>query len=77
MEERNGIISGYVVEVEGPNCNNIIKQEMDSNSTSFEVSDLKPFTSYTFSVFAKTRAGSGPVASISSTTPEEGESLLS
>ena len=45
----------------------------DPNATTVEVPSLKPFTSYTFKISAMTKAGTGPVATISSTTPEEGE----
>ena len=48
---------------------------MDANATSYEVSDLKPYTTYTFSVSATTKAGTGPAISVSSTTLQGGEAL--
>ena len=48
---------------------------MDRNATSYEVSDLRPSTTYTFSVSAMTEAGAGPPIIISSTTPQGGEIL--
>ena len=48
---------------------------MDANFTTFEVSDLKPYTTYTFSVSAMTEAGTGVAISVSSITPQGGEVL--
>ena len=48
----------------------------DAETTSVEVPGLMPFTSYTFQVSAMTKAGTGPVATISSTTPEGGETSM-
>ena len=45
----------------------------DANDTSVMVSNLRPSTSYTFNVSAVTKTGNGPIATITSTTPEEGE----
>ena len=41
---------------------------MDENATSYKVSDLSPYTTYTFSVSATTKAGAGPPIIVSSTT---------
>ena len=43
------------------------------DATTIEISNLTPFTSYNFNIGAKTRAGSGPVATVSSRTPEDGK----
>ena len=43
------------------------------DATTVEISNLTPFTPYNFSITAKTRVGSGPVATVSSRTPEAGE----
>ena len=48
---------------------------MDGNTTSYEVSDLTPCTTYTFSVSAMTEAGTGPPIIVSSTIPLTGEVL--
>ena len=45
---------------------------MDGNATSYEVSDLRPYTTYTFGVSAMTEAGTGPPIIVSSTTPRSG-----
>ena len=46
---------------------------MEDVYTSEEVCDLRPSTEYTFSVSAKTVAGSGPAISVSFMTPQEGK----
>ena len=70
----NDTITGYLVQVEGPDSTLEIPV-MDGNTTSYEVSDLRPYTTYTFSVSAMTEAGAGPSIRISSTTPQGGKLL--
>ena len=72
LEKRNGVITGYTIQVMGPDSSRDIPVQ-DAETTTVEVPGLRPFTSYTFHVSAMTKAGSGPVATISSTTPEGGE----
>ena len=48
---------------------------MDGNATSYEVSDLRLYTIYTFGVSAMTEVGAGPPIIVSSTTPQGGEIL--
>jgi hypothetical protein len=48
---------------------------MNGNATSYEVSDLRLYTTYTFSISAMTEAGTGPAISIVTTTPQGGEIL--
>ena len=75
MEERNGVITGYTVQVVGPDASqNILIQ--GSDTTSVEVTGLRTFTSYAFNVSAITKAGTGPEATFSSTTPEGGKTLI-
>ena len=45
----------------------------DARATSVVVSNLRPSTSYTFNVGAVTKTVKGSIATITSTTPEEGE----
>ena len=73
-DKQNDTITGYTIQVEGPDSTQEIPV-MDGNATSCEVSDLKPYTTYTFSVSAVTEAGAGPPISISSTTPQGGKVL--
>ena len=76
-DKRNDIITSYTVRVERPGSTE--KREipvMDGNATSYEVSDLRPRTTYTFSVSAMTKAGSGPQIEVSSTTPQGGKLIF-
>ena len=68
-EKHNGVITGYTVQVEGPDF--VLVEHADA--TSIEISKLDPFTEYTFKVSARTKVGIGPAASRSSKTPEGGE----
>ena len=73
-EEQNGIITGYTVQVVGPDSSSPREVQVEgADSTFTEIPDLIPFTLYTFKVSAKTKAGSGPAASKQSKTPEAGE----
>ena len=73
-DKQNDTITGYTVQVEGPDSTQEIPV-MDGNATSYEASDLRPYTTYTFSVSAMTKAGTGPPIIVSSTTPQGGEIL--
>lgn len=72
--KRNEIVTGYIVRAVWPDSMREIPV-MDENATSYEVSDLKPNTEYTFSVRAVTKAGIGLAKCILSTTPQGGEVL--
>ena len=78
-DEQNGTIIGYIVQVERPYSFSRVNKKkigfpvMDGNATSFEVSGLKPYTTYTFSVSAITKIDTGLAKSVSSTTPQGGE----
>ena len=71
-DKQNDTITGYTVQVEGPDSTQEIPV-MDGNATSYEVSKLRPYTTYTFSVSAITEAGAGPPIIVSSTTPQGGK----
>ena len=71
-DKQKDIITGYTVQVVGPGSTREIPV-MEGNATSFEVSDLRPYTTYTFSVSPMTKAGMGPAISVSSTTPQGGK----
>ena len=73
-DKQNDTITGYIVYVKGPGSTQEIPV-MDGNATSYEVSDLRLYTIYTFGVSAMTEAGAGPPIIISSTTPQGGEIL--
>ena len=71
-DKQNDTITGYTVHVRGPGSIQKIPV-MDGNATSYEVSYLRPYTTYTFSVSAITEAGAGPPIIVSSTTPQGGK----
>ena len=72
--KRNEIITGYIVRAVWPDSMREIPV-MDGNATSYEVSDLKLDTEYTFSVRAVTKAGIGLARYVRSTTRQGGEVL--
>ena len=71
-DQWNGIITGYMVQVEGPDTTPITTCH-DQYSTFKEVSDLRSSTEYSFSVTAMTVGGSGPAISISFVMPRGGK----
>ena len=73
-DKQNDTITGYTVQVEGPYSLGVTKN-MDATATSFEVSDLKPYTRYTFSISAITKIGTGLSKRVFSTTPQGGKIL--
>ena len=73
-EKQNGVITGYTVYIVGADSTSRREISVEKgDATTVEISNLTPFTSYNFSISAKTKAGSGPVATVSSRTPEAGE----
>ena len=73
-EKQNGVITGYTVQV-NVEADTTSRREIsveEGDATSVEISNLTPFTSYKFSISARTKVGSGPVATTSSKTPEAG-----
>ena len=88
-DQRNGIITGYNIQVEGSDTTRNIRTAatasdqrlrflIHSPSNSERVSNLWPSTEYSFSVSAKTEAGSGPAISVSFVMPQaaEGEASM-
>ena len=70
LDLQNGVITSYIVTIEGPSS---IKRHLsitDPTATSIEVTGLTPFTTYIFNVSAMTSAGVGPPATVSSSTLE-------
>ena len=65
-EERNGVSTGYTVQVVGPDHSTVFERVVSADATSIDIPNLNPFTLYTFKVSTKTEAGSGPAASTSS-----------
>ena len=73
-DQQNGRITGFSIQVEGSDTTRTIKTIKYCNY--MEVCDLRPSTEYSFSVSAKTVAGSGPAISVSFVTPQEGDASL-
>ena len=73
-DKQNGVITGYTVQADSTPIQEIPVEE--ANTTSIEISNLTHFTSNNFSISAKSKTDSGPVATISSITPEAGEIKL-
>ena len=71
-DQQNGFITGYIINIEGTDIKRSISTT-EGYTTFKEVSALKPSTEYTFTVSAKTVAGSGPAISVSFVTPPEGK----
>ena len=71
-DQQNGIITGYTVEITGPDFIQEISIT-DATAISTEVSGLTPNTSYYFSVSAMTVAGTGPPTRKFSITPHGGK----
>ena len=72
--KQNGVVTGYIVQVMGHYFNKEWKV-MDANATSYEVSDLRPYAKYTFSISALTEVGTGPAISVCSGARQGGEVL--
>ena len=75
VEKQNGVITGYKVQVVEPDSSREMSVQ-EADTTSVEISDLRPITSYTFIVSAMTKAGTGPAATIPFKTSEGGETFL-
>ena len=71
-DQQNGIITGYTVQVTGPEFIRVVSIA-SAATTSTEVSGLRLSTSYNFSVGAMTVAGTGPPTKSFFTTPEGGK----
>ena len=69
LGERNGVITSYTITLNLDGSDTVVT----TGDTMFTVLHLRPFTSYTFSVSASNRIGSGPVSGeLTETTLEDG-----
>ena len=67
-DKQNGVIVSYVINVmTGDQVQRMVVQSNDSQQT---ISNLTPYTTYTFSISASTRIGQGPSISYVVTTSE-------
>ncbi|XP_066294310.1 tenascin-X-like isoform X3 [Branchiostoma lanceolatum] len=69
--DRNGVIQGYKVYYARMGTEDYIEIDTQNTELSFELSELRPWTSYTFSVSAYTSVGEGPQSSKVTTRTEE------
>ena len=78
-DKQNDTIIGYTIHVQVEERPFVHDKRMipvmDGNATSCEVSNLKPYTTYTFGVSAMTEAGAGPPIITTSTTAQGGKVL--
>ena len=73
VEDHNGAITGYVVQVTNASTGESFAVTSQENST--EIGSLRPFTTYTCVVAAQTSAGVGPYSTtVMIQTDEAGES---
>ena len=71
-EERNGIITGYIINITAVERGEAM--QLQSQSINITV-DVYPYTSYTFIIAATTSVGSGPYSTVITVrTPPEGRS---
>ena len=57
-EDRNGVITGYIVDINSLDSEEML--QLMSTSNSITVSSLSPFTVYICTIAATTSVGSGP-----------------
>ncbi|XP_078687345.1 usherin-like isoform X3 [Branchiostoma floridae x Branchiostoma belcheri] len=70
--DRNGVIQGYKVYYARMGTEDYTEIDTQNTELSFDLSELRPWTSYTFSVSAYTSVGEGPQSSQVTTRTEEG-----
>ena len=71
-EDRNGIITGYVINVINTRRNETV--QYTSNTTALTLSTLSPYTTYYYIVAARTSVGTGPFSAvITLLTPQDGK----
>ena len=62
LGETNGIVTGYIVQITGQDSDE--RFELFTNMTRIQVTNLRPFYSYVFTVAAQTVAGDGPFSQV-------------
>lgn len=70
-EDRNGPITNYLVSVTVVETGQMF--EINTTATTYQLFQLTPYTTYTFTIAASTEVGLGPYSTlISVQTPEDG-----
>ena len=68
MEEQNGLIVGYTISQTHGNV-----YPVDADNTTLTLSNLSPYTTYTWVIAASTSVGRGPFSTtLNILTPEDG-----
>lgn len=74
MEEQNGAIINYSLDIMEIGSGRIIQRTVPSSRTSFTANSLLPFTAYSCSIAASTSVGIGPFSALLTVnTPEDGK----
>ena len=75
LEDQNGIITGYAINVTVMETREYFA--LFSNTNSLTVGSLRPFSTYLFKIAGETAAGGGTFSAvITVNTPEDGKSTL-
>ena len=70
VEDQNGIITGYVIDITLPGIG--MNFQVTTSNTDFLLDELLPFTTYTWRVAAMTSVGLGPYSMATSFLTSEG-----
>ena len=79
MDEQNGVITSYTINITETGSGNTIQRTVSSSQdASITVESLLPFTTYSCSIAASTAVGMGPFSIlVTLNTPEDGRLLAS
>ena len=76
IEDQNGLIAGYAVDVTSPSDPQVYSGNVNGTSIVLNSSYIKPYTEYNISVVAYTEVDLGPFSAVVHvSTPESGELL--
>jgi len=75
--DRNGVVTGYSVDVQEQQTGDHVASLLVVNDTSVNVTALKPYTTYTFTVSARNSIGYGPYLNVYHTTLEDSKLITS
>ena len=71
--DRNGIITKYTINISAVETGEEFQLQLNSTTTSFTITTLRPYTTYHCIIAASTSVGIGPFSTTLSTlTPEDG-----
>lgn len=71
-EELNGILTGYVISVAGLETRQTFQLNVSAQTTTYTISNARPYTTYSLVIAAVNNAGMGPFSTeIEERTPED------